>query len=119
MRHFIQNLAMGMLLLMSTGTMTAQVQVTKKVYPYYMIPKENPDYSRHSVKSPDLSLFDGMIAFTSLRNLTDNYRADIRQYVDRDRLGNVIWPNYSFMFERNVSEITDYLASRNLYLFDL
>lgn len=119
MRHFIQTIAIVVLMLMSFKTMPAQAQVTKKVYPYYMIPKENPDYNRHSVKSPDLSLFNGMIAFTSLRNLTGNYRADIRQYVDRDRLGNVIWPNYSFMFEKNVSEITDYLASRNLYLFDL
>lgn len=95
----------------------AQAQAPRRVYPYYLTPKENPDYARHSVKSPDLSLFNGTIAFTSLRHLTRNYRSDIKQYVDRDRLGNVIWPNYSFLFEDNLDEITDYIASRDLYLF--
>ena len=50
MRHFIQTIAIVVLMLMSFKTMPAQAQVTKKVYPYYMIPKENPDYNRHSAE---------------------------------------------------------------------
>lgn len=121
MKCLTQTLPMAAMLLLPLWAqpLQAQAQAPRRVYPYYLAPKENPDYARHSVKSPDLSLFNGTIAFTSLRHLTRNYRSDIKQYVDRDRLGNVIWPNYSFLFEDNLDEITDYIASRDLYLFNI
>lgn len=97
-----------------------QAQNTIKLYPYKMNPVTHPDYLRHHVKAPDVSLFDNKIQFIALRDLSGpDYKERITQWVDKDKLGNILWVSYPLIYQDNLKEVVNEIKKRNLYLFDL
>lgn len=97
-----------------------QAQNTIKLYPYKMNPVTHPDYLRHHVKAPDASLFDNKIQFIALRDLSGpDYKERITQWVDKDKLGNILWVSYPLIYQDNLKEVVGEIKNRNLYLFDL
>lgn len=97
-----------------------QAQNAVKLYPYKMNPTTHPDYLRHHVKAPDASLFDNKIQFIALRDLSGpNYKERISQWVDKEKLGNILWVSYPLIYQDNLKEVVSEIKKRNLYLFDL
>ena len=92
---------------------------TIKVYPYPMDPRQHPDDVRRAVKPPDQATFKNSLQFISLRSLNQNYMADLDRYVQKDRLGNLIWAHYQMVNDPNVETMVKELKRRDLYLFDL
>ena len=90
-----------------------------KLYPYQMIPSHHPDYLRHHVKSPDASFFHDKIQFIALRDLSGDYKQKLDQWVDKDKLGDILWVSYPLVFQDNLKEVVAEIKKRNLYLFDL
>lgn len=90
-----------------------------KLYPYQMTPSRHPDYSRRHVKSPDASFFNDKIQFIALRDLSGDYKQKLDQWVDKDKLGNILWVSYPLIFQENLKEVVGEIKKRNLYLFDL
>ena len=90
-----------------------------KVYPYKMDPRQHPDDSRRAVKPPDQGTFKNSLQFISLRSLNQNYMADLDHYVQKDRLGNLIWAHYQMVNDPNLEAMVKELKRRDLYLFDL
>jgi hypothetical protein len=97
----------------------AFAQNSVRLYPYQMIPSRHPDYLRYHVKSPDASFFNDKIQFIALRDLSGDYRQKLDQWVDKDKLGNILWVSYPLIFQDNLREVIDEIKKRNLYLFDL
>lgn len=75
-----------------------------KLYPYQMTPSRHPDYSRRHVKSPDASFFNDKIQFIALRDLSGDYKQKLDQWVDKDKLGNILWVSYPLIFQENLKE---------------
>ena len=95
-------------------------QTSLRLYPYRMDPRKHPDYSRYHVKSPDRSVFGDTMQFISLRDLSaPNYKDWIDQWVHKDRLGNILWPAYPFIYQPNLKEVVGEIKKQKLYLFDL
>ena len=95
-------------------------QTDLRLYPYRMNPREHPDEMRRYVKSPDMSLFDNKTQFISLRDLSgEDYKKRIDQWVDKDKLGNILWVSYPLIYQDNLKEVVAEIKRRNLYLFDL
>ena len=91
-----------------------------RLYPYRMNPRVHPDEARRPVKSPDMSLFNNQMQFISLRDLSgENYEKGIDLYVDKDKLGNILWVAYPLVYQDNLKEVVATIKRRNLYLFDL
>lgn len=102
------------------GTISSFSQNAPKIYPYKMDVTKHPDYLRHHVEAPDASLFDNKMQFISLRDLSGPDYADrITQWVDKDKLGNILWVSYPLIYQDNLKEVVDEIKKRNLYLFDL
>ena len=76
-----------------------------KLYPYQMIPSHHPDYLRHHVKSPDASFFHDKIQFIALRDLSGDYKQKLDQWVDKDKLGDILWVSYALVFQDNLKEV--------------
>lgn len=90
-----------------------------RLYPYQMTPSHHPDYSRYHVKSPDASFFNNKIQFIALRDLSGDYKQKLDQWVDKDKLGDILWVSYPLVFQDNLKEVVGEIKKRNLYLFDL
>lgn len=92
-----------------------------EVYPHYMNPRLHPDETRRTVKPPDRSQFGNRMQFTSIRHIADNenWRKELDWYVVSNRLGNLVWPNVSFLNNRNYFEVVLELRKRGLWLFDV
>lgn len=103
--------------LMLCGVCRSQAPV--ELYPYKINPRLHPDDTRHHVKTPDAALFDNKIQFIALRDLSGDYNAKLNQWVDKDRLGNILWVSYPLVFQDNLKEVVAEIKKRNLYLFDL
>lgn len=99
------------------ATMLGQNSI--KIYPYPMTPSEHPDYSRHLVQSPDASLFENKTEFIALRDLTGNYNEKLDLWINKDKLGKILWVSYPFIYQENIKEIVSEIKRRGLYLFDL
>ena len=92
----------------------------KVIYPYEMTPVEHPDYLRHHVRAPDMSLFDNKVQFISLRSVEGkNYKKTLDLWVDKYKLGNILWPAYPILFDKNIKDIVAEIKKRNLFLFDI
>ena len=74
-------------LILAVGTAWAQAV---SVYPYPMDPRQHPDDARRSVKPPDQATFKNKLQFIALRSLSQNYRADLDLYTQKDKLGDVV-----------------------------
>ena len=106
-------------LLFFCGNMPLLAQ-TKVVYPYEMTPVEHPDYLRHHVKAPDMSVFDNKVQFIGLRTLDGKtYKEMLDLWVDKYKLGNILWPSYPLLFDKKVKDIVAEIKKRNLFLFDI
>lgn len=90
-----------------------------RLYPYKMVPSEHPDYSRYHVKSPDAAFFGNKTQFIGLRDLSGDYKQKLDLWVDKDRLGDILWVSYPLVFQDNLKEVVAEVKKRNLYLFDL
>lgn len=109
----------GFILAFSLNILGLEAQ-EKVLYPYPMNPVEHPDYLRHHVKVPDMSLFGNKTQFMALRNLAGpDYKDRITQYVDKDKLGNILWVGYQLLYQENLKEVVAEIKKRDLYLFDL
>lgn len=94
-------------------------QSAVKIYPYPMIPSEHPDYLRYHVQSSDASLFGNKTEFIALRDLSENYKEKLDIWINKDKLGKILWVSYPFIFQDNIKEVVREIKKRNLYLFDL
>lgn len=90
-----------------------------RLYPYKVTPSLHPDYSRYHVKSPDASLFGDKIQFIALRDLSGDYKQKLDLWVDKDKLGDILWVSYPLVYQDNLKEVVAEIKKRNLYLFDL
>ena len=90
-----------------------------KIYPYLMNPKKHPDYNRYHVKPPTAELFGNKTAFIALRSLGKDFKASMDKYIENDKLGNVIWPPYGFLYRKDLEAVVDEIAKRDYYLFDI
>lgn len=92
----------------------------KVIYPYDLDVKEHPDHLRYHVKAPDYSVFDNKTQFIALRDLSgDNYKERMSLWVDKYKLGNILWVSYPLIYQDNLKEVVSEIKKRNLYLFDL
>ena len=103
-------------LVLAVGTAWSQ---TVNVYPYPMEPRQHPDDARRSVKPPDQATFKNKLQFIALRSLSQNYMADLDLYTKKDKLGDVVWPSYSVLYEKDAEAMARELKKRGLYLFDI
>lgn len=113
----MKQISIIVVLLILCGVCRSQTPV--EIYPYKMNPRQHPDDVRHHVKTPDATLFDNKIQFIALRDLSGDYNAKLNQWVDKDRLGNILWVSYPLVFQDNLKEVVAEIKKRNLYLFDL
>lgn len=116
----IKSILYSGILCCSLSVVGGQAQNAVKLYPYKMNPTTHPDYLRHHVKAPDASLFDNKIQFIALRDLSGpDYKQRITQWVDKDKLGNILWVSYPLIYQDNLKEVVSEIKKRDLYLFDL
>lgn len=90
-----------------------------RLYPYKMNPRNHPDDLRHWVRTPDSSLWKNKVQFMALRDMSGDFKKDIDQWVDKDKLGNILWVTYGMIFQDNLKEVVAEIKKRDLYLFDL
>ena len=90
-----------------------------RMYNYTMSPRQHPDDPRRFVKPPDAGVFGTQIQFMALRSLGDDYKKSLDDYTIKYGLGNIVWPFYSLLYQKNLPEIVQELKRRNLYLFDI
>ena len=92
-----------------------------KVYSHAENPRLHPDDARRFVKPPDAAALGGRLQFMAMRSMRDGeeYKKDLDKYVERDRLGNFIWPYVRMVYNTNLVEQVGELKRRGLYLFDL
>lgn len=84
------------------------------VYPHRMDPRRHPDESRRTVKPPSYESFGRRMQFIALRG-TD--KKAIERYIDRDGLGNVVWPPADSILVPDITNRVAELKKRGLYLF--
>lgn len=96
-----------------------------KIYPHPLCPEKYPLFEERHARAVTRKALEDEIQFTALRgfttdeegNLTD-YKNLIELYVERFRLGKVIWPVYTTLLTNNFKELVDCIAEKGLYLFD-
>lgn len=99
--------------------------LVRRVYSHWLEPREHPDYERRAVKPPDWSTFKHRTQFTVLRgfNVENDrivgYAEEIEKFTRTHELGDVIWPSYPILFAKNLGDLADEIARRDLYLFDV
>ncbi|MEG1543754.1 MAG: hypothetical protein RR382_04410 [Tannerellaceae bacterium] len=99
------------------NTLPAQNDIS--LYPYRMTPSLHPDYARYHVKSPDASFFKNKVQFIALRDLSGDYKKKLDLWVNKDKLGDILWVSYPLVYQDNLKEVVSEIKKRDLYLFDL
>ncbi|MCD8135060.1 MAG: hypothetical protein LUH01_03505 [Parabacteroides gordonii] len=87
-----------------------------RLYPYQMTPSLHPDYSRYHVKSPDASFFNNKIQFIALRDLSGDYKQKLDQWVDKDKLGDILWVSYPLVFQDNLKEVVGEIKKKGTFI---
>ena len=109
-----------LIMVLISGWTASWSQTSLRLYPYRMDPRKHPDYNRYHVKSPDYAVFGNKMQFISLRDLSaSDYTEWIDQWVNKDRLGNILWPAYPLIYQPNLKEVVGEIKKQKLYLFDL
>ncbi len=91
-----------------------------KNYPYLLNPAEYPDYIRRPFKVPTWGTFSNKTQFCALRSLHQStWKADLDMYVDKFKLGKIVWPMLHCLYSTDLEQIVEEIQSRDLYLFDL
>lgn len=110
----------ALLLLPLFATTHLLAQNRAKLYPYTMDVVQHPDYFRHYVKAPGDSVFGNKVHFISLRNLTgERVKERIDLWVNKLKLGDILWPAYPMIYEKNLKETVAEIKRQKLFLFDL
>ena len=108
----------GLLAVCCGLALCAQAQV--KVYTHTMDPRMHPDESRRTVRPPSRETFGNRLQFISLRTLGGKeWKERLDTYTKTDRLGNIVWPNFTFLFKPDCLEKVEELKRRGLFLFDI
>ncbi len=93
-------------------------------YPYLLNPAAYPFYQYRAFAAPDWATFDNLPQFTTLRAFPErdgrlvNWREEIEMYVERFKLGRVLWPVIQTLYAENFPELVAEVKRRGLYLFD-
>lgn len=95
--------------------LNASVVGAVSIYPYRMDPRRHPDEVRRAVKPPSYESFGRKMQFIALRGTSPR---DIEQYVDRDNLGDLLWPPVRDILVADITNRVAEIKSRGLYLFD-
>ena len=94
-------------------------------FPRLLDPTLYPDYRRRPIRVPTWKTFDHTTQLCTLRGFTikDNRLVDYVQtldtYVEKHRLGRVIWLNFSNVYAENFNDLVAEIKRRGLYLFDI
>lgn len=99
--------------------MSASAQESVKLYPYKMNPRNHPDDLRHWVRTPDSSLWNNKVQFMALRDMSGDFKSKIDRWVDKEKLGDILWVTYGMIYQKNLEEVVAEIKKRDLYLFDL
>lgn len=98
----------------------------KKVYAHPITPELYPIYYERYAKAVTREVLDNEIQFTTLRVFTideNNIIRDITHtmevYIDRLKLGKVLWPIYTTIQAENFKEYVDMAVEKGLYVFDI
>ena len=86
------------------------------LYSYRMDPREHPDDERRAVKPPSFEELGGKMHFIAYRGLREE---GYRQYIDRDDLGDFIWPAIDSITASDITQRVAAVKRRGLYLFDV
>lgn len=103
----------------------AEPPASLRVYSHLLDPREHPDYDRRAVKPPTWDTFKNRTQFTTLRgfNVANDrivgYAEELDKFTRQYELGDVIWPSYPILFAKNLGDLADEIARRDLYLFDI
>jgi len=115
----------GRLAAQDSAATTPLTTQTRRVYSHLIEPREHPDYDRRAVKPPTWETFKNRTQFTTLRSFTVKddqlvgYAEDLEKYTRTHELGDVIWPDYSVLFAKNLGDLASEIKRRDLYLFDV
>lgn len=85
------------------------------VYSHRLDPRRHPDEARRSVKPPSYESFGRKMQFIAYRGLD---RSGIERYVEKDGLGDILWPPIGALFASDISNRVAEVKRRGLYLFD-
>jgi len=98
----------------------SEQRVIPSCYPYLLDVKSNPNYKRRPFAVPGWDTFNNQTQFCALRSLNDgSWRDDLNLYVDKYKLGRVIWPVIYCLFSPQIGDMVDEIKKRDLYLFNL
>lgn len=107
------------LIFISALALSVSAQEPVKLYPYKMNPRNHPDDLRHWVRTPDSSLWNNKLQFMALRDMGGDFKSKINRWVDKEKLGNILWVSYGMIYQDNIKDVVAEIKSRDLYLFDL
>ena len=108
----------GLLAVCCGLALCAQAQV--KVYTERMDPRKHPDEARRTVHPPSRETFGNRMQFITLRTLGGKeWKERLDTYTKTDRLGDIVWPNFAFLFKPDCLEKVEELKRRGLFLFDI
>ena len=85
------------------------------VYAHRMDPRHHPDDLRRAVKPPSYESFGRKMRFIAYRGLD---KSGIERYVEKDGLGDILWPPIAALFASDISNRVAEVKRRGLYLFD-
>lgn len=89
------------------------------VYPHPFSPEENPDYGRHAAKPPSRTVFGEGYGFTTFRHLNkESFRRNVDLFTVSNDMGNVVWPDWGCLFDKNLPTFVREIKARGLVLFD-
>jgi hypothetical protein len=96
-----------------------------KVYGQLLNPREYPDDARRHVQPPDWNLMGGQTHFTTLRQFRVvngrlvGFADDLERFTKTFDLGDVVWPNHSFLSATNIPDLVDEMKRRNLFMYQI
>jgi hypothetical protein len=96
-----------------------------KVYGQLLNPREYPDDGRRHVKPPDWNLMGDQTHFTTLRQFRVSngklvgFADDLERFTRTFDLGDVVWPNHSFLSATNIPDLVDEMKHRNLFMYQI
>ena len=94
-------------------------------YAQLVDPTVYPDYRRRPIRVPTWSTFGNTTQLITLRGfeIRDNrlvdYEKTLDTYVEKHKLGRIIWPNFSNVYAENFNDLVMELKKRGLFLFDI
>lgn len=116
------SLSTGRSYLFAQGNVSETTSQKHLVCNFLINPREYPDDARRPVKPPTWEFFGNQTHFTAMRSLKIkdgrlvNFAENFERYSKTYDLGDVIWPNSSFLSATNIPDMVREMKHRNLYL---